>query len=142
MLIYSYQRKKAETRNRKKPSKIIGYLSEWVIGYGEKPYNALFSMALIIIFFSCIYMFTGFIPEIGNDEIKYNIKQIFNTPCIPLLSDFFQSLYYSFFTMITVGQGNASPFSPGSQIAMSIELLLGAIMMTLFTSTLFRKYTK
>ena len=28
------------------------------------------------------------------------------------------------------------------QIAMSIELLLGAIMMTLFTSTLFRKYTK
>jgi len=44
--------------------------------------------------------------------------------------------------MITVGQGNASPFSPGSQIAMSIELLLGAIMMTLFTSTLFRKYTK
>ena len=99
-------------------------------------------MALIIIFFSCIYMFTGFIPEIGNDEIKYNIKQIFNTPCIPLLSDLFQSLYYSFFTMITVGQGNASPFSPGSQIAMSIELLLGAIMMTLFTSTLFRKYTK
>ena len=139
---FYYQRKKAETRNRKKPSKIIGYLSEWVIGYGEKPYNALLSMALIIIFFSFIYMFTGFIPEIANDEIKYNIKQIFNTPCIPLLSDFFQSLYYSFFTMITVGQGNARPFSPESQIAMSIELLLGAIMMTLFTSTLFRKYTK
>ena len=76
------------------------------------------------------------------DLLIYSIKQIFNTPCIPLLSDFFQSLYYSFFTMITVGQGNASPFSPGSQIAMSIELLLGAIMMTLFTSTLFRKYTK
>ena len=57
-------------------------------------------------------------------------------------SDLFQSLYFSFFTMITVGQGNAHPISPPSQIAMGIELLLGAIMMTLFTSTLFRKYTK
>ena len=139
---FYYQRKKAETRNKKTLAKIIGYLSEWIIGYGEKPYNALLSMIVIIIFFSFIYMFTGFLPEVGNVEIKYNIKQVFNTPCETLLSNFFQSLYYSFFTMISVGKGNAGPFSPASQIAMAIELLLGAIMMTLFTSTLFRKYTK
>lgn len=139
---FYYQRKKAETRNQKRFAKITGYLTEWIIGYGEKPYNAFCSMALIIVFFSFIYMFTGFVPEIGASEIKYSIRQIFNTPCMPLLSDFFQSLYYSFFTMITVGQGNAHPLSPVSQIAMSIELLSGAIMMTLFTSTLFRKYTK
>lgn len=139
---FYYQRKKAETRDRKKLSKIVGYLSEWVIGYGEKPYNALFSIAFIIIFFSFIYMLTGFSTGIENHEINYTIREIFNMPCASLLSNYFQSLYYSFFTMITVGQGSAYPISLPSQIAVSMELLLGAIMMTLFTGSLFRKYTK
>ena len=139
---FYYQRKKAETRSKKKLSKFIGFLSEWTIGYGEKPFNALLSMSIIIIFFIFIYILTVFRPEISNFEIKYTIQQISNAPFALFFSDLFQSLYFSFFTMITVGQGNAHPISPPSQIAMGIELLLGAIMMTLFTSTLFRKYTK
>lgn len=137
-----FQRKKAETRNKKGVSKILGYLSEWTTGYGEKPYNAIFSMACIIVFFALIYMFTGFWVKVDDCIIKYNIFKLSNLNWKKFLLDFFQSIYFSFFTMITVGQGGAGPASSVSQLAISIELLIGAIIMTLFTGTLFRKLTK
>lgn len=135
---FYYQRKKAETRSLTKVSKLTGYLSEFIIGYGEKPFRSLITMALIIFVFSFIYLFTGFTLSNECLEINYSLSDIFNVS----LYDYWESLYYSFITMITVGQGSAAPSTQLSQIAMSLELLLGAILMSLFTGTLFRKYTK
>ena len=86
-------------------------------------------------------MFTGFTATSSKPPINYfyNFNFSFN---FQLLNDWFQSLFYSFFTLITVGQGSASHSSSATQFAMSIELLCGSILMTLFTATLFRKYTK
>lgn len=138
---FYYQRKKAETRSYNRHSKLHGYLFEFIIGYGENPFRALISMSLIILLFSFIFMITGFKPDSNSSEIMYSISlnSKFSIQCI---YDWSQSLYFSFITMITVGQGDPSPSTLLTQIAMSIELLLGAILMTLFTSTLFRKYTK
>lgn len=131
-----YQRKKAETRSKKGLSALFGYLSEWTIGYGEKPFRAFASIFVLVLLFSFIYIFTGFTPDSASSPIGY----FYN--CTLTLNDWLQSLFFSFFTLVTVGQGSAAPASAASQIAMSLELLFGAILMTLFTGTLFRKYTK
>lgn len=140
---FYYQRKKAETRSKKGISKIKGYLFEWIVGYGEKPFRALISILIIIVLFSIIYMITGFYPQNGQERVvQYNINYFVNASWNTIFMDFLQSLYYSFFTMITVGQGSATPATLISQIIMMCELLMGSILMTLFTSTLFGKYTK
>lgn len=138
---FYYQRKKAETRSCSKLSKLHGYFFEFVIGYGENPFRAFVSMSLIILLFSFIFLFTGFKPDSNSPEIIYSIgsNSKFSLQCV---YDWYQSFNFSFITMITVGQGDPSPSTLLTQIAMSIELLMGAISMTLFTSTLFRKYTK
>ncbi|WP_027399500.1 ion channel [Anaerovorax odorimutans] len=138
---FYYQRKKAETRSLAKWSRFTGYISEFTIGYGKKPFRAFGSLGVLILIFSLIYLFTGFSPTTDSPEIRYYITGCFDS-LTTLFTDYLQSLYYSFFTMISVGQGSASPSTPLTQIAMSVELLLGAILVTLFTGTLFRKYTK
>lgn len=138
---FYYQRKKAETRSSTKRSKFFGYLTEFVIGYGEKPFNALISMGILIFIFSILFLFTGFQPDSTTIPIQYSITAPWE-PISFLIYDWGQSLYYSFFTLITVGQGSACPASVLTQFTVSVELLLGAILMTLFTATLFRKYTK
>lgn len=133
-----YQSQKANTRSLAFPKNLLGYLSEWSFGYGEKPFRALFSISFVIVVFSFLYLFTGF--NYGNATISYTIKEI--SPSLSFIKDFFKSLFFSFFTMISVGQGTACPVGSLSHLLMSIELFLGAIYMTLFTSSLFRKYTK
>ena len=86
-------------------------------------------------------MFTGFTPNSSTCSINYFRKCTFDINHQTIF-DWLQSLYFSFFTLITVGQGSAAPTSGITQIAMSVELLCGSIIMTLFTATLFRKYTK
>lgn len=139
---YYYQRKKAETRSKKILKSIPSYLNELIIGYGEYPFNSLISMMIIILIFSFVYLFTGF-TNIDNYNIMYDfdITHIFFISKLDI-GNWLHSLYLSFFTLITVGQGSAHPTTPLSQIASSIELLLGAVLVTLFTATLFRKYTK
>lgn len=136
-----YQRKRAETRSKNGLPALFGYLSEWTIGYGEKPFRAFVSIAVLILLFSFVYMFTGFTPDSSSAPIIYVLN--YNSSSIyQIFSDWFQSLFYSFFTLITVGQGSAAPASVVTQVAMAVELLCGSILMTLFTATLFRKYTK
>ena len=138
---FYYQRKRAETRSKKGISAFPYYLLEAIIGYGEKPFKAFISIIFLILLFSFIYMFTGFTPNSSTCSINYFRNCIFDINRQTIF-DWLQSLYFSFFTLITVGQGSAAPTSGITQIAMSVELLCGSIIMTLFTATLFRKYTK
>lgn len=55
--------------------------------------------------------------------------------------DLLESLYFSFFTLCTVGQGSGIPISGLTKIISSTELFLGAILITIFVSTLFKKIT-
>lgn len=133
-----YQSQKANTRSLSFPKNIPGYLSEFSFGYGEKPFRSFFSILLVIIVFSILYMFSGFTYD--SITINYSISGM--NLSMQLFENYLKSLFFSFFTMITVGQGTSCPTGSISHIFMSIELFLGAIYMTLFTSSLFRKYTK
>ena len=77
----------------------------------------------------------------GKYIIDYDFALKINVSITTIGQDFIQSLYFSFFTLITVGQGTAYPNTGLSQIFMCLELLIGAIMITLFTGAIFRKIT-
>jgi len=138
---FYYQRKKAETRSKRFPRNIPGYLAEWIIGYGEAPFRAILTMLFLVVAFSFIYINTGFDLSPHHLTICYNWQSI-SKPIMQIVNDWLQSLYFSFFTLISVGQGSIAPNSGATQIVTSIELFFGMILGTLFTGTLFRKYTK
>ena len=135
-----YQRKKAETRSKKFFQSISSYFSEWIFGYGEYPFRALISLLITTILYAPIYMITGFNTGERIIDYPFNFVFFFNWSLQKLI-DLFESLYYSFFTLITVGQGSPYPESALTRLISSSELFVGAILITTFTATLFRKIT-
>lgn len=83
-------------------------------------------------------MLSGF--DTGTRVINYTINGDF-TITLEKVRDFCESIYFSFFTLVTVGQGSPSPMFAITKILSASELLLGAILITTFTATLFRKIT-
>lgn len=134
-----YQYQKATTRSKRFFKRIPYIISEVSFGYGECPFRSLMSIAIIIFLFANIYLFTGF----SSGESAF-IKHDFDGSLISTrtFGDWLKSLYFSFFTMISVGQGTPTPQGSLSYFLSCVELVMGAIYMALFTSTLFRKYTK
>lgn len=139
---YYFLYKKADTRSSHKFLKRFnGYISEWISGYGTKPSNALFSIIIISFFYAPVYMISGF--SIGERTIKYtfDLTQLFVWN-VTKIKDLFESWYFSFFTLCTVGQGSSIPISDATKIISSTELFVGAILITIFVSTLFKKITE
>jgi len=77
----------------------------------------------------------------GTRIINYTISCDF-TITWDKSKDFCESVYFSFFTLVTVGQGTPSPIFALTKILSASELLLGAVLKTTFTATLFRKITE
>lgn len=138
---YYYLYKKAETRSSTKFSKrFTGYLAECIFGYGTKPFNALFSVIIISILYAPVYMLSGFSTGERIIDYSFDLSQLFVWNA-EKVKDFIESLYFSYFTLFTVGQGSGFPISGLTKIISSTELFLGAILITIFVSTLFKKLT-
>ena len=136
-----YLYKKADTRSAYKlPIRIAGYFAECVFGYGTSPFRALLSLVLVSVLYAPVYMVTGF--SMGGRTINYSfdLSQLFvwNTAKV---KDLLECLYYSFFTLCTVGRGSGIPISGLTKLFSSSELFIGAILVTVFISTLFKKIT-
>lgn len=138
---YYYQRKKAETRSQSFLHSLSGRIAEAIFGYGEYPFRSMFSLIFVTIAYAPLYMLTGF--NTGSEIINYSLNLDFLLSWSKLKwGHLLESLYYSFFTLITVGQGTPYPTSDLTKLISSSELLLGATLITTFTATLFRKITK
>ncbi len=136
-----YQKKYAETRSYdRRIQRIQGYIAEKIIGYGEKPLNSLVTIALTIVLYGIAYMFSGYCIE--GEIFKLSLLGISDFEWGTIFECFSKSLYFSFITLVTVGLGDISPYGIFSQVLMGSELFMGAILMTLFVSLLFRKMTK
>lgn len=136
---YFYQRKKAETRSKCFRKAIFGYLSELCFGYGEYPSRAILSILTIILIYAPFYMLSGF--NTGSRFINYTLNGDFSISQ-QKIKDFIESVYFSYITLITVGQGSAEPVSILTKVLSASELLLGAILITAFTATLFKKISE
>lgn len=120
--------------------KLKSTISLITCGYGEKPLFCLISSLVIIVFSSILYMFLG-ISE-GNNSTTF-ISLIISDP-YPIKSTvffFLKCFHFSLVTFATVGYGNITP-SGGSYVVSAIEIMLGVIMIGLWTSTLVRKMTR
>lgn len=133
-----YQRKKAETRSKRFIQSLPGYLWEYCFGYGEKPGRSIIALIATIFIYAPLYMLSGF--HNGTKIINYTINGDFSLS-YGKIKDFLESVYFSFFTLVTVGQGTPSPSFLLTKILSASELLIGAIIMTTFTATLFKKIT-
>lgn len=134
-----YESKKAFYRTLKGMKKITNFLSYYVCGYGEKPYRTFGFSLIIIIFCAVLYMFTGLQ---GQDElILYRVNSPFKGIRI-LIRDFIYCFHFSLVTFSTVGYGDLVPYGIMSTIISSIEIILGVLMVGIWTSTLVRKMTR
>jgi hypothetical protein len=134
-----YESKKALHKTLRGSRKIISFLSYYVCGYGEKPYRT-FSFSLIIaIFCAILYMFTGLQGEEGLILYGFNIGA---KGIKILIRDFIYCFHFSLVTFSTVGYGDLVPYGIMSTIISSIEIILGVLMIGIWTSTLVRKMTR
>jgi uncharacterized protein YjbI with pentapeptide repeats len=126
---YYYLYKKADTRSSPKFMKrFTGYLAELIFGYGARPFNALFSLIIISGLYAPAYMLSGFSTGERVIDYSFNLSQLFIWNATKA-KDLLESLYFSFFTLCTVGQGSGVPISGLTKIISSTELWLCKVNM-------------
>jgi Ion channel/Pentapeptide repeats (8 copies) len=134
-----YESKKAKHRTLKGLQRITSSISNFVCGYGEKPFRSFRTSMIVIVTCAILYLFTG--VETKDRLIDYNDLSMPNG-----IGAFFRDLLYcihfSIVTFATVGYGDLVPNGmPGILIA-DIEIIMGVIMVAIWTSTLVRKMTR
>ncbi|MCY6483895.1 potassium channel family protein [Clostridium aestuarii] len=106
----------------------------YTTGYFINPQRIILNCILIILCSSILYLYSGF--EIVNVRtVDYSFKIGFDLT----LEDYLKSLYLSVITFSTVGYGNIIPKGFGEFVA-SLEMLLGATYIGIFTGTIFKRY--
>lgn len=83
---------------------------------------------------SIFYLFTG----ISVDNTRIILYDIHNISSLKT-TDLLKAMYLSVTTFSTLGYGNIIPIKYGEAVA-SIEMLLGAIYISIFTGTIFKRY--
>ena len=126
---------------------IISSLSNIIYGYGEKPWNVIFSALAIIIIFALLFSVTG----IGNPKIIELQGKIHPIPGTDMrlvskgvlqntkIMRFSSSLYFSLITFTTLGYGDFRPLEGWGRILAGSEAFIGAFMMALFVYTFARR---
>lgn len=123
-----------------KPEKLISTLSLISCGYGERPYYSLISSVFIIVISAILYMFSG--VDVSNGKlINYDIVGGVPVSITIIIRDLIRCIHFSLVTFTTVGYGNVVPYGT-SLIISSFEIILGVIMIAIWTSTLVRKMTR
>lgn len=134
-----YESKKAKHRTLKGKKKIISFLSNIICGYGERPYRSFGVSLVIVLICAIIYLFTGI--ETKRGVIKYNPLSM-TCGITAFLIDFLHCIHFSLVTFSTVGYGDLIPYGIVSMVVSNVEIILGVIMVAIWTSTLVRKMTR
>ncbi|MEG2412147.1 pentapeptide repeat-containing protein [Clostridium sp.] len=134
-----YQSKIAFHKTLHGKKKLKSYLSNIVCGYGEKPYRSFIISLLIILIFAILYMITG----LETSGVLINVSTLEkNFSMYNLIKYIIYCIHFSLVTFSTVGYGNLLPCNISGIILSSMEILMGIIMIGIWTSTLVRKMTR
>lgn len=134
-----YQSKLAFHRTLKGRKKFYSYVANIVCGYGEKPYRSFMLSLIIILIFALLYMITGISCASGIIGFRGLID---NFSVEMLLKNVIYCIHFSLVTFSTVGYGDLLPYNMSGIILTSIEIIMGIIMIGIWTSTLVRKMTR
>jgi Uncharacterized low-complexity proteins len=108
-------------------------------GYGERPALSLVTSLAIIFICSILYMCFGISVE--GRLLKYDLLKLIHANAGQVFNDFVICLHFSLVTFSTTGYGNIIPRN-FSMLVSSFEMILGVIMIAIWTSTLVRKMTR
>jgi len=127
---------------------VISAFSNIIYGYGERPWNVIFSAGVLIFIFALLFSLIGIgtpeIIELKGTAIHQNYGIIVdlaskgfikNTP----IRNFPDSLYFSLITFTTLGYGDFRPLEGLGRILAGSEAFIGAFMMALFVYTFARR---
>ena len=102
--------------------KVGQFLSEYLIGYGERPLRMFWWIVGAIFFFACFYFFFDIIQSNGvSTQFSLN------------------SLYFSAVTFATLGYGDFAPVTTCGKILATSQAIIGVIFIALFVVSLARK---
>ncbi|MGL4730622.1 MAG: ion channel [Clostridium sp.] len=132
-----YQSKKAIHKTFKGFMRLKSFLSYWICGYGEKPFRAFGFSLLIVLLCAFIYIFSG--VQADGKVIQYSLGNVIEGN---ILKDLAYCFHFSLVTFATVGYGNIIPVGMVSIIISNIEIMLGVLMIGIWTSTIVRKMTR
>jgi hypothetical protein len=134
-----YQSKLAFHRTLKGRKKFYSYVAKIVCGYGEKPYRSFMLSLIIILIFAFLYMITGINCDSGIIGFRGLVD---NFSVSMLIKNIIYCIHFSLVTFSTVGYGDLLPYNMTGVVLTSIEILMGIIMIGIWTSTLVRKMTR
>ncbi len=122
--------------------------SNMIYGYGEKPWNVIFSAGILIFIFALLFSLIGIgnpeIIELRGTAIHQNSGNIIDLASKGFLKNnkirnFPDSLYFSLITFTTLGYGDFRPLEGWGRILAGSEAFIGAFMMALFVYTFARR---
>ncbi len=114
-----YMRYDRKTKNMGK--KFLLYLLDWIGAYGTNPWRVAGTMAVIIVLSSLFYMLGG--------DIDVKVSE----------NCFFESIYFSVITFLTIGYGDLSPKNEITAAVAAVEGFFGLFLMSYFVVALVRK---
>jgi len=123
-------------------------VSSIIYGYGEKPWNVIFSAGILIFIFALLFSLIGIgnpeIIELKGTAIHQNSGNIVDLASKGFLKNnpirnFPDSLYFSLITFTTLGYGDFRPLEGWGRILAGSEAFIGAFMMALFVYTFARR---
>lgn len=129
-----YESKKAFHKTLTGKSRLKSALANFVCGYGEKPIKTFLLSLGVILLFTIIYAITGI-----NTSKELNTKVVGGRN---ILETLIYCLYFSVVTFSTVGYGDITPTGIIGAILSVIEIILGILLIGIWTATLVRKMTR
>ena len=133
---YYYLCKKTEGKTLTGFSKIVSLLNRAFCGYGERPFNSLFTGIVLILIFAILYLFVG--VEIEENYVIYNLDVLKNLSFIKFIQDYNQTVALSSGIFLGIGGYSCEPVQL-SLIISDIEMVLGAITMGIGVGAVVRK---
>ncbi|PSP78137.1 hypothetical protein BRC81_08835 [Halobacteriales archaeon QS_1_68_20] len=114
--------------------------SRWVMRYGTSPWRILATSAIVIALSAALYPTTGGIREVaGERTITYRIEDPQVSPSTYQIGVFREILYFSVVTFSSLGDGDIQPVGGYARLIVSVETLLGTLLMALLIFVLTRQ---
>ncbi len=122
-------------------TRIISYINWLLFGFGEKLNRLVLWIAIYILGFALLYMFSG-IQISEHTFINYTVFGGTPVALSQFLNDFTQCILFSIITASTIGYGHITPDGSLSLIFTLIQVFLGVILTAFFTSMLINKFIR
>ncbi|MDR0879736.1 MAG: potassium channel family protein [Clostridioides sp.] len=118
--------------------KFFDDIAKYVTGYGQKPWNIIILILLIISVFAFLYLFAG-IATVQNRDLSIGINEVFQYSFKDLLSRYLNLWYLSMMTFSTLGYDEIYEISSFGKVVSCVEVFLGMSTGAIWTSVILKR---